>query len=116
MADRTTRVADRLAWLIGWMGTRPVITGSAGAAGNAGRSQLQVTPASYHGRTPFNSWLLVAALRSAGPSGAAHRRRRLGRYGMLPSPTLGCSPARTRRYGTGSRAFSRSSSACSRVR
>jgi hypothetical protein len=21
--DRTTRVADRLAWLVGWMGTRP---------------------------------------------------------------------------------------------
>ena len=60
--DRTTRVADRLAWLIGWMGTRPrhypdpqVLQATLIEAG------LQVTsPRPLHGRTPFNSWLLVA--------------------------------------------------------
>ncbi|HHJ1607628.1 TPA: hypothetical protein ACQGUA_005952, partial [Pseudomonas aeruginosa] len=60
--DRTTRVADRLAWLIGWMGTRPrhypdpqVLQTTLAEAG------LQVTaPRPLHGRTPFNSWLLVA--------------------------------------------------------
>lgn len=60
--DRTTRVADRLAWLVGWMGTRPrhypdpqVLQATLTEAG------LQVTaPRPLHGRTPFNSWLLVA--------------------------------------------------------
>jgi len=60
--DRTTRAADRLAWMIGWMGTRPRHYPEAGnlysvltAAG------LQVEAARpLHGRTPFNSWLLVA--------------------------------------------------------
>jgi hypothetical protein len=60
--DRTTRVADRLAWLIGWMGTRPrhypdpqVCYRRLIEAG------LQVTVARpLHGRTLFNSWLLVA--------------------------------------------------------
>ncbi|MCU1136124.1 methyltransferase [Stenotrophomonas maltophilia] len=60
--DRTTRVADRLAWLVGWMGTRPrhypdphVLQATLAEAG------LQVTaPRPLHGRTPFNSWLLVA--------------------------------------------------------
>ncbi|WP_294996754.1 class I SAM-dependent methyltransferase [uncultured Stenotrophomonas sp.] len=60
--DRTTRVADRLAWLIGWMGTRPrhypdpqqlqAILVEAGLRVSA--------PRALHGRTPFNSWLLVA--------------------------------------------------------
>lgn len=60
--DRTTRLADRLAWLVGWMGTRPrhypdphVLEATLTAAG------LTVTaPRPLHGRTPFNSWLLVA--------------------------------------------------------
>lgn len=60
--DRTTRVADRLAWLVGWMGTRPrhypdpqVLQATLAEAG------LTVTaPRALHGRTPFNSWLLVA--------------------------------------------------------
>lgn len=60
--DRTTRVADRLAWLVGWMGTRPrhypdpqVLQATLAEAG------LRVTaPRPLHGRTPFNSWLLVA--------------------------------------------------------
>ncbi|WP_295572309.1 class I SAM-dependent methyltransferase [uncultured Stenotrophomonas sp.] len=60
--DRTTRVADRLAWLVGWMGMRPrhypdpqIVQATLAAAG------LQVTaPRPLHGRTPFNSWLLVA--------------------------------------------------------
>ncbi|HDS1512408.1 class I SAM-dependent methyltransferase [Stenotrophomonas maltophilia] len=60
--DRTTRVADRLAWLVGWMGTRPrhypdpeVLQTTLAEAG------LQATaPRPLHGRTPFNSWLLVA--------------------------------------------------------
>ena len=60
--DRTTRVADRLAWLVGWMGTRPrhypdpqVLQATLAEAG------LKVTaPRPLHGRTPFNSWLLVA--------------------------------------------------------
>ena len=60
--DRTTRVADRLAWLVGWMGTRPrhypdpqVLQATLAEAG------LKVTaPRPLHGRTPVNSWLLVA--------------------------------------------------------
>lgn len=60
--DRTTRVADRLAWLVGWMGTRPrhypqpkILLATLSEAG------LRVgAPRPLHGRTPFNSWLVVA--------------------------------------------------------
>ena len=60
--DRTTRVADRLAWLVGWMGTRPrhypqptTLLATLSEAG------LRVAaPRPLHGRTPFNSWLVVA--------------------------------------------------------
>lgn len=60
--DRTTRLADRLGWLSGWMRTRPrhypradalqQVLGAAGLVAEA--------PRPLHGRTPFNSWLLVA--------------------------------------------------------
>jgi len=60
--DQATRLADRLAWLSGWMGTRPrhypererllELLARAGLRPGALRP--------LHGRTPFNSWLLVA--------------------------------------------------------
>ncbi len=60
--DRTTRVADRLAWLSGWMGMRPRhYPGRAVLQELLTRSGLHlVTLRPLHGRTPFNSWLLVA--------------------------------------------------------
>ena len=60
--DRTTRVADRLAWLVGWMGTRPRHYPDPAllraTLAEAGLQVGEVRP--LHGRTPFNSWLLVA--------------------------------------------------------
>jgi len=60
--DRTTRVADRLAWLVGWMGTRPRHYPDPAqlraTLADCGLQVGQVRP--LHGRTPFNSWLLVA--------------------------------------------------------
>ncbi|HIE4564579.1 TPA: methyltransferase domain-containing protein [Stenotrophomonas maltophilia] len=60
--DRTTRVADRLAWLVGWMGTRPRHYPARQALqATLAEAGLRVTaPRPLHGRTPFNSWLLVA--------------------------------------------------------
>jgi len=60
--DHTTRIADRLAWLTGWMGTRPRHYPSATVLeGRLARAGLTVhPPRPLHGRTPFNSWLLVA--------------------------------------------------------
>ncbi|MGE6333386.1 class I SAM-dependent methyltransferase [Stenotrophomonas sp. NPDC077659] len=60
--DRTTRVADRLAWLVGWMGTRPRhYPAPAQLTATLAEAGLQVdTLRPLHGRTPFNSWLLVA--------------------------------------------------------
>ncbi|WP_303636721.1 methyltransferase domain-containing protein [Stenotrophomonas tuberculopleuritidis] len=60
--DRTTRIADRLAWLVGWMGTRPRHYPDPQALqatlAEAGLQVGALRP--LHGRTPFNSWLLVA--------------------------------------------------------
>lgn len=60
--DRTTRMADRLAWLVGWMGTRPRHYPHPQAVRTtlteAGLRVGELRP--LHGRTPFNSWLLVA--------------------------------------------------------
>lgn len=60
--DRTTRIADRLAWLVGWMGTRPRHYPDPQrlreTLQQAGLQVGEVRP--LHGRTPFNSWLLVA--------------------------------------------------------
>ena len=72
--DRTTRLADRLAWMTGWMGTRPrhypaadTLATCLEAAGLVVRA-----PQPLHGRTPFNSWLLVAQ-RPAAVTGAGTR-------------------------------------------
>ena len=61
--DRTTRLADRLGWLSGWMRTRPRHYPRADALQQLlGKAGLVVpAPRPLHGRTPFNSWLLVAA-------------------------------------------------------
>lgn len=60
--DRTTRLADRLAWLVGWMGTRPRHYPDPALLRQTleqeGLAVGQARP--LHGRTPFNSWLLVA--------------------------------------------------------
>jgi len=60
--DRTTRIADRLAWLIGWMGTQPRHYPAAAQLESellaTGLRVITLSP--LHGRTPFNSWLLVA--------------------------------------------------------
>lgn len=60
--DHTTRIADRLAWLTGWMGTRPRHYPRAAVLedGLASAGMRVHTPRPLHGRTPFNSWLLVA--------------------------------------------------------
>ena len=60
--DHTTRLADRLAWWAGWMGTRPRhYPDPQHLRQTLQRAGLQVAPARpLHGRTPFNSWLLVA--------------------------------------------------------
>ena len=60
--DRTTRITDMLAHLVGWMGPRPrhyptaaELKGPLEAAG------LQVRLVPMYGNTPFNNWMLVAA-------------------------------------------------------
>lgn len=60
--DRTTRIADTLAWMTGWMGTRPRHYPTAGSLETClAAAGLRTGPAQpLHGRTPFNSWLLVA--------------------------------------------------------
>lgn len=59
--DRTTRITDMLAHLVGWMGTRPRHYPDAASVRapllQAGL-QLQMTP--LYGNTPFNNWLIVA--------------------------------------------------------
>lgn len=59
--DRTTRITDMLAHLVGWMGTRPrhyPDAGSVRAPLEAAGLQLQMTP--LYGNTPFNNWLFTA--------------------------------------------------------
>ena len=60
--DRTTRITDRLGWLSGWMHTRPRHYPSpavlVSVLEDAGLRAQAPTP--LHGRTPFNSWLMVA--------------------------------------------------------
>lgn len=59
--DRTTRVTDMLAHLVGWMGTRPrhyPDAASVQAPLEAAGLHLQMTP--LYGNTPFNNWLFVA--------------------------------------------------------
>lgn len=59
--DRTTRVTDMLAHLVGWMGTRPrhyPNAASVRAPLEAAGLQLQMTP--LYGNTPFNNWLFTA--------------------------------------------------------
>ncbi len=59
--DRTTRITDMLAHLIGWMGTRPrhyPDAASVRAPLEAAGLQLQMAP--LYGNTPFNNWLVTA--------------------------------------------------------
>ncbi len=59
--DRTTRITDMLAHLVGWMGTRPrhyPDAASVRAPLEAAGLQLQMTP--LYGNTPFNNWLFTA--------------------------------------------------------
>lgn len=59
--DRTTRITDMLAHLVGWMGTRPrhyPDAASIRAPLEAAGLQLQMTP--LYGNTPFNNWLFTA--------------------------------------------------------
>jgi len=58
--DRTTRITDMLAHLVGWMGTRPrhyPDAGSLRAPLERAGLQLRMTP--LYGNTPFNNWLIV---------------------------------------------------------
>ena len=58
--DRTTRITDMLAHLVGWMGTRPrhyPDAGSLRAPLESAGLQLRMTP--LYGNTPFNNWLIV---------------------------------------------------------
>lgn len=59
--DRTTRITDMLAHLVGWMGTRPrhyPDAASVRAPLAAAGLQLQMRP--LYGNTPFNNWLILA--------------------------------------------------------
>ncbi|MCW4454520.1 methyltransferase [Flavobacterium sp. MXW15] len=59
--DRTTRITDLLAHLIGWMGTRPRHYPGADdlrAPLQAAGLHARFTP--LYGNTPFNNWLIVA--------------------------------------------------------
>ena len=59
--DRTTRITDMLAHLVGWMGTRPrhyPDAASVRAPLEAAGLQLEMTP--LYGNTPFNNWLVTA--------------------------------------------------------
>lgn len=60
--DHITRLGDRLAWQIGWMRSRPhhypVEMDLHDALRAAGLQATAARP--LHGRTPFNSWFLVA--------------------------------------------------------
>ncbi len=60
--DRATRLTDRLGWLSGWMRTRPRHYPTAGALQQllCKAGLVAEAPRRLHGRTPFNSWLLVA--------------------------------------------------------
>lgn len=65
--DRSTRIADRLAYLVGWMGTRPVHypdAASVHAPLDAAGLQVQMTPLA--GNTPFNNWLVCATRATPG--------------------------------------------------
>jgi len=58
--DRTTRITDMLAHLVGWMGTRPCHypdAASLRAPLDAAGLHLRMTP--LYGNTPFNNWLIV---------------------------------------------------------
>jgi 2-polyprenyl-3-methyl-5-hydroxy-6-metoxy-1,4-benzoquinol methylase len=58
--DRTTRITDMLAHLVGWMGTRPRHYPDAGSLRSPLETaglHLQMTP--LYGNTPFNNWLIV---------------------------------------------------------
>ncbi|MEG2804679.1 methyltransferase domain-containing protein [Stenotrophomonas sp.] len=62
--DRTTRLTDMLAHLVGWMGTRPrhyPDAASVRAPLEAAGLQLQMAP--LYGNTPFNNWLVCAERR-----------------------------------------------------
>ncbi|WP_421569396.1 methyltransferase domain-containing protein [Stenotrophomonas sp. PD6] len=59
--DRTTRITDMLAHLVGWMGTRPrhyPDAASVRAPLDAAGLQVEMTP--LYGNTPFNNWLVTA--------------------------------------------------------
>lgn len=59
--DRTTRITDMLAHLVGWMGTRPrhyPDAASVRAPLEAAGLHLQMRP--LYGNTPFNNWLVSA--------------------------------------------------------
>jgi len=65
--DRTTRITDMLAHLVGWMGTRPrhyPDAASVRAPLEAAGLCLQMAP--LYGNTPFNNWLICAE-RAAAP-------------------------------------------------
>jgi 2-polyprenyl-3-methyl-5-hydroxy-6-metoxy-1,4-benzoquinol methylase len=58
---RTSRVADRLANLIGWMQSRPRSYPDVDAMQNQlAESGLRTTFSPLYGNTPFNNWLIVA--------------------------------------------------------
>lgn len=59
--DRTTRITDMLAHLIGWMGTRPRhYPDAAGIRAPLEAAGLQLQMAPLYGNTPFNNWLVTA--------------------------------------------------------
>ncbi len=59
--DRTTRVTDMLAHLVGWMGTRPRhYPDAASVRAPLEAAGLQLAMAPLYGNTPFNNWLVTA--------------------------------------------------------
>ena len=61
--SRTTRLVDRLAHRIGWMGMRPQHYPTLDALRTMLEAHgLHVDCTPLYGRTPFNNWLIVARL------------------------------------------------------
>lgn len=59
--DRTTRITDMLAHLVGWMGTRPRhYPDAASVRAPLEASGLELRMAPLYGNTPFNNWLVTA--------------------------------------------------------
>jgi hypothetical protein len=104
--DRTTRVADRLAWLVGWMGTRRAISRPAGAAGDTGRGRTVRRPRAAARAHAVQQLAAGGRTPAPAPSADAGATLQDDRQPCSAEPMLGCSHHQGPALRTGSRAFS----------